>query len=76
MQMRKSKKVGGMVGGLLTVVFLFGTVGTRAEPTATTLAVVNGKSITERDLTLALSGMNDGQRQSVLKDLNMRREII
>lgn len=42
----------------------------------TELAKVNGRSITDKDLRNALSGLNEGQRDSVLKDPNSRREIL
>jgi peptidyl-prolyl cis-trans isomerase C len=43
---------------------------------AVDLAKVNGKTITDKDLTLALGGLNEGQRDSVLKDPNSRRQIL
>lgn len=43
---------------------------------AVELAQVNGRPITDRDLRMALSGLTDGQRSSVLRDPNSRREVI
>lgn len=40
------------------------------------LAKVNGRSITERDLALSLNTLNDGQRETLLKDNNSRRQIL
>src|SRR4051794_6591782 len=43
---------------------------------ATELAKVNGKAISDKDLQNALSGLNEGQRANVLKDVNSRRQIL
>ena len=43
---------------------------------ASEIAKVNGQSLTDRDLKLALSSMNEGMRENVLKDPNTRREIL
>jgi parvulin-like peptidyl-prolyl isomerase len=43
---------------------------------ATELAKVNGKSITDKELTLALGGLNEGQKDSFLKDPNSKRELL
>lgn len=40
------------------------------------VATVNGKKLTDQDLTNALSGMNEGQRSSVLRDYNSRRQVL
>ena len=40
------------------------------------LARVNGKAITDQDLKGALSGLPEGQRKSVLKDLNTRKQVL
>ena len=40
------------------------------------LAKVNDHTITSRDLELALGTLNEGQRQTFLKDLNSRREVL
>jgi peptidyl-prolyl cis-trans isomerase C len=40
------------------------------------IATVNGKPVTDKDLSLALSNMNDGQRDAVLKDLNSRSQVL
>jgi peptidyl-prolyl cis-trans isomerase C len=43
---------------------------------AVEVAKVNGKGLTERDLLLSLSGLNEGQRASLLKDPNSRRQVL
>ena len=43
---------------------------------ATELAKVNGHLITDHDLRLALGGLNEAQRDSILKDANSKRQII
>lgn len=40
------------------------------------LAKVNGKSISDNDLILSLSGLNEGQRANILKDSNTKRQIL
>lgn len=40
------------------------------------IARVNGKAITSKDVQNALGGLNEGQRSSVLKDSNSRRQIL
>jgi len=40
------------------------------------LAKVNESSITDKDLVLALSSLNEGQRDNVLKDVNSRRQLL
>jgi len=47
-----------------------------AAMAATELAKVNGRPITDGDLKTALSNLNEGQRQSVLKDPNSRRQVL
>lgn len=39
-------------------------------------ARVNGKAITDNQMKAALGGLNEGQRQGVLKDENTRRQIV
>lgn len=43
---------------------------------AVELAKVNGKPVTDKDLTLALSGMNEGQRESVLRDPVAKKQVL
>jgi len=43
---------------------------------AVDIATVNGKAITDADLITALAGMNEGQRQSFLRDPVNRREVV
>lgn len=43
---------------------------------AVELAKVNGKSISDGDVKMALSSLNDGQRTAVLKDDNAKRQIV
>ncbi len=43
---------------------------------AAELAKVNGQSISDKDLKTALSGLNEAQRQNVLKDGNTRRQVL
>jgi peptidyl-prolyl cis-trans isomerase C len=43
---------------------------------AVDLAKVNGRTISDSDLKMALGSMNQGQRDAVLKDPNSRRQIL
>ncbi|OFZ18393.1 MAG: hypothetical protein A2X94_14970 [Bdellovibrionales bacterium GWB1_55_8] len=43
---------------------------------ATELAKVNGRVISDDDLATALGGLNEGQRDKLLKDSNTRRQIL
>src|SRR5688500_3971971 len=43
---------------------------------ATELAKVNGKPVTDKDIAAALSGMNEGQRESAMKDPNFKRHVL
>jgi parvulin-like peptidyl-prolyl isomerase len=43
---------------------------------AVEVAKVNGQSITDQDMRAALSNLNEGQRQEVLKDSNSKRQIL
>lgn len=47
-----------------------------ASAGAVELARVNGKPITDKDLMAALGGLTDGQRASVLRDPNSRRQVV
>lgn len=64
------KKLGGSLALALAALGAAGTAH------AVDLAKVNGKAITDRDLQSALGGLNEGQRQSVLRDVNSRRQIL
>ncbi len=55
-------------------VALIAIVGTQAM--ASDVAKVNGKSITDKDIIGSLSGVNEGQRQSYLKDPQAKKEIL
>lgn len=57
--------------GISILSLVSGVIGQAAD-----LAKVNGRVITDKDLKSALSGLNEGQRQSVLKDINTRRQIV
>jgi parvulin-like peptidyl-prolyl isomerase len=46
------------------------------QVSAKELAKVNDVSISDRDLTLSLSSLNEGQKGSVLKDSNSRKQIL
>jgi peptidyl-prolyl cis-trans isomerase C len=59
--------------GLISVIALVFSV---ASVNAAELAKVNGQSISDKDLKAALSGLNDAQRQNVLKDSNTRRQVL
>ena len=56
---------------LVVLMCLVSTTGWAAE-----LAKVNGKQITDRDVQLALSNINEGQKKNLLKDVNSKREIV
>ena len=51
--------------------FMTGLVAWSAD-----LAKVNGRVITDRDVTMALSGLNEGQRTNMMKDAGTRRLIL
>ena len=40
------------------------------------VATVNGKTITEKDMSAALVGLNEGQKANVMKDANSRRQVL
>src|SRR5262245_187650 len=60
--------------GIAAVFAVFFAGGTAWS--ATELAKVNGVSITDADVKGALGSLTEGQRQSVLKDANTRRQIL
>ncbi len=43
---------------------------------AVDLAKVNGRIITDKDLINTLGSLNEGQRESLLKDVNSRRQVL
>ena len=43
---------------------------------AAEIAKVNGQSISDKDLSSALSALNEGTKQSYLSDVNNRREVL
>jgi peptidyl-prolyl cis-trans isomerase C len=56
---------------------VFAAFAALAQPAlAADLAKVNGKTITDRDLQIALSNLNEGQRATALKDPNTRRQVL
>lgn len=55
---------------LAAVAFTCGAAG------AGEVAKVNGRSLTDRDVQMALGSMNEGMREKVLKDPSTRREIV
>lgn len=61
----------------LTLVLLCaaGTVALTAYA-AVEIAKVNGRAITAQDVQMALSGFNEGQRSTILRDPNSRRQIL
>ncbi len=71
MRRENKKRVGVLVGITASVMMLGMATAFSGE-----IANVNGKAITESDLVTALSGMNEGQRQSFLRDPSNRREIL
>ena len=59
------------------IVFAAGLIMSVASAAwAVDLAKVNGKAITDKDLQGALGGMNEGQRNTLLKDVNSRRQVL
>jgi peptidyl-prolyl cis-trans isomerase C len=53
----------------LSAAFVFAATGRE-------MAKVNGTPITDADMRNALTGLNEGQRDSVLRDANSRRQIL
>jgi peptidyl-prolyl cis-trans isomerase C len=60
----------------LAFVFFGGLEGRQPLANAVELAKVNGKSVTDAQVNLALGSLNEGQRKSVLKDPSTRRQIL
>lgn len=69
-----SKETRKMVSGKWAAVFVALFVALPAK--AVEVARVNDRPITTDDLKSALSGLNEGQRESVLKDANSRRDVL
>jgi len=61
---------------LLPAAVLVGLATVSISWSATELAKVNGRAITDKDLTMALGGLNEGQRQNLLKDSNSKRQVL
>lgn len=40
------------------------------------VATVNGRPVTDKDVQVALGGMNEGQRKGLLKDLNSKKQVV
>jgi hypothetical protein len=59
----------------ISVGLVLGTLVTASVAQAD-LAKVNGRGILPQDLKNALSGYNEGQRESILRDLSTRRELL
>lgn len=55
---------------------LFGLLCGFSHAMAADVAKVNGKVITDKDVLMSLSGMNEGQRQSYLKDPQAKKEVL
>jgi len=66
------KKTGMAIGALALVALLQG----QNSRSATEIANVNGKGITDSDLITALAGMNDGQRKAFLTDPANRKQAV
>lgn len=60
----------------MMAVLCMATGASGAVETGKPLAKVNGKAITERDLRAALSSLNELQRDSMLKDMTARSELV
>jgi parvulin-like peptidyl-prolyl isomerase len=63
------------ISKLASMILVIGLASTQAMASVE-LAKVNGKPITDKDLQMSLSGFNEGQRASILKDVNSRRQIL
>ncbi|MEK6579008.1 MAG: peptidylprolyl isomerase [Bdellovibrionota bacterium] len=57
-------------------IILSGIILMASSAGAADLAKVNGRAITEKDLKSALTSMNEGMRENMLKDSNTRRQIL
>jgi peptidyl-prolyl cis-trans isomerase C len=56
--------------GILAVMVMATSAGAKE------LAKVNGKAITDQDVRTALGSLNEGQRNSLLRDTNTRRQLL
>ena len=65
-----------MNASLVLTAVVLASLGAAPAYAVTELAKVNGTSITDKDLTTALNGLNEAQRANVLKDSNSRRQIL
>ncbi len=71
MNLRKSFKMKWLIGSVLA-----GALASVAAFAAISIATVNGKTITEKDLMGALTGLNEGQKANVMKDPNSRKQVL
>ncbi len=55
---------------------LIAAIAGASSASAVEVAKVNGQTLTDRDVRMALSSMNEGMRENILKDPNTRREIV
>jgi parvulin-like peptidyl-prolyl isomerase len=69
----RNPMAGGFAFTALAAIAVLASVGAAR---AAEVAKVNGQSVTDRDVRMALSSMNEGMRENVLKDPNTRREIV
>jgi peptidyl-prolyl cis-trans isomerase C len=60
----------------LLVALVVGLIAIPSMAWSAQVATVNGKTVTDKDLTDALSSLNEGQRRSLLKDYNSKRQIL
>lgn len=60
----------------ITSAFLVMGMMAGTQASAKELAKVNGKPITDQDVRTALSTLNEGQRASLLRDSNTRRQVL
>lgn len=61
---------------LLSLAALAMVPGFQSMAWSTEIAKVNGKTITDKDMVQALSGVNETQRKDVLDDANSRRQLL
>jgi len=71
MNLRKSSN-----RNLMALVVLVSVLGAASAYAAISIATVNGKAITEKDLMGALTGLNEGQKANVIKDSNSRKQVL
>ena len=68
---RMSQRMTGLALSLALAALMVGSQARAVE-----VAKVNGQSLTDRDIRMALSSMNEGMRENVLKDVGTRRQIL